>query len=79
MSTFRVSDSDPNIYVFETQTGISYPTDSERAEKTRHSWIREYMRLNDLCPDTYQVLSRNKMKFLNHPEGFKLVYRLSCS
>lgn len=57
-SILRTSYQDESMLVFEAKAGAAYPTDSEAAEAVRMEWLQSWLDRQGLCPDGYEIISR---------------------
>ena len=37
---------------------IAYPTDTSEGEAVRMGWLEEYLKLNNMCPQGYEIIER---------------------
>jgi hypothetical protein len=57
-SILRTSYQDSAMLVFEARAGAAYPEDSETAETLRMSWLQDWLDRQGLCPDGYEIVTR---------------------
>lgn len=61
MSSFEpfANNSGQAMFRFRADTAsIAYPTDTKEGEAVRMGWLEEYLKLNDLCPQGYEIIER---------------------
>lgn len=79
MSSIRVWDADPEIYIFEAQTSGEYPADKDSAEAVRREWIASWMKVRKFCPEGFEVIERRPFaKDEPNPYRSNLRYKLRC-
>jgi hypothetical protein len=59
-SNIRVSPQDNSILIYEVMLTAKYPDGDEQAEQIRMQWLETWLRLRQLCPESYKVLSRRR-------------------
>lgn len=59
-SNLRVSPQDNSVLIFEARVTPEYPDESAAAEEARMQWLSTWLRLRQLCPESYRVLSRRR-------------------
>lgn len=57
-SILTSSYQDQSVLVFEAKAGAAYPADSEAAEALRMEWLQAWLDRQGLCPDGYEIVSR---------------------
>lgn len=79
MSSIRVSEADPEIYIFEAQISAEYPADNDMAEAVRMEWIKSWMEVRKFCPEGFEVVERRPFgKDEPNPYRSDLRYQLRC-
>lgn len=61
MSSFEpfANNSGQVMFRFRANTAsIAYPTDTKEGEDVRISWLEEYLKLNNLCLQGYEIIER---------------------
>jgi len=58
-SILRTSYQDESMLVFEAKAGAAFPADSESAEAMRMGWLEDWLDRRGLCPDGYEIISRD--------------------
>ncbi len=59
-SNIRVSPQDNSILIYEVKLTAKYPDNNAQAEESRMRWLETWLRLRQLCPESYKVLSRRR-------------------
>jgi len=79
-SILRTSYQDQSMLVFEARAGAAYPADSEAAEALRMQWLQAWLDRQGLCPDGYEIVSREPIA-PGQPNfhDMDLRYLLKCS
>ena len=60
-SVLRTSYQDSSMLVFEARAGATFPEDSPSAEDLRLGWLHDWLDRQGLCPDGYEIVSRERI------------------
>ena len=79
-SNIRVHPKDNSLLIYEVKLTAEYPDNNATAEETRMRWLETWLRLRQLCPDSYEVVSRRRYQ----PSDLNLYhmdlrYEVTCS
>jgi hypothetical protein len=61
MSSFEpfTSNTGQEMFRFRADTtSVSYPTNTAEGEAVRIGWLEEYLKLNNMCPQGYEIIER---------------------
>lgn len=67
-------------YEYEAFAGIGLPADSPAAEATRIEWLEQYLVDNRLCPNGYEIRSRQPVVVASNAlgTGHRIYYTVAC-
>jgi hypothetical protein len=79
-SILRTSYQDSSMLVFGARAGAAYPADSESAEALRIEWLEQWLDIQGLCVDGYEVVRREPIP-LGQPNfhDMDLRYLVKCA